>query len=56
MVTNVALQAEKSNKKNSGWLNIYLVINIEADLPIYTIWKAKLNNLWHFYTTLQMWI
>lgn len=45
MVRNVAVQAEKSNKKNSGWLNIYLVINIGADLPIYTIWKAKLNNL-----------
>lgn len=49
-------QAEKSNRKNSGWLNIYFVINIGADLPIYTIGKAKLNNLWHFYTTLQKWI
>lgn len=32
MVTNVAVQAEKFNKMNSGWLNIYLVINIGAEL------------------------
>lgn len=45
MVTNVALWTEKPNKKNSGWLNIYLMINIWADSPIYTTWKANLNNL-----------
>ena len=45
MVTNVTLQAQKPNKKNLGWLNIYLMINIGADSPIYTTWKVDLNNL-----------
>lgn len=35
MVTNVALEAQKNNKKNSSWLNIYLMINTGADLPLY---------------------
>lgn len=42
---NVTLQAQKPNQKNSSWLEICLVINIGADLPIYTTWKADLNNL-----------
>lgn len=36
MVTNVTLQAQKPNRKNSSQLEIYLMINIGADLPIYT--------------------
>lgn len=45
MVTNVTLQTQKPKKENSGWLNIYLMINIWADSPIYTTRKANLNNL-----------
>lgn len=45
MVANVTLQAQKPNRKYSSQLEIYLMINIGADLPIYTTWKADLNNL-----------
>lgn len=45
MVANVNLQAQKPNRKYSSQLEIYLMINIGADLPIYTTWKADLNNL-----------
>lgn len=45
MVTNVALEAQKPNKKNSSWLNIYLMINSGADSPLYTTWKTNLNNM-----------
>lgn len=36
MVANVTLQAQKPNRKYSSQLEIYLMINIGADLPIYT--------------------